>query len=96
MKMHLKWRAGSLHPESMSIVLWNIHWFHVMIRLPLEAWFNASWFVDQNLIPLLDRFFPDEWDRKQRKLVVHIDNASINNAKVTQNFFEHSPLKRFP
>jgi hypothetical protein len=29
-------------------------------------------------------------------LVVHIDNAATQNAKLTQNFFENSPLKRSP
>jgi hypothetical protein len=29
-------------------------------------------------------------------LVVHIDNASAHNAKVTQHFFERNPLKRLP
>jgi transposase len=29
-------------------------------------------------------------------LVVHIDNASARNVRVTQNFFEHNPLKRLP
>jgi transposase len=37
-------------------------------------------------------------DPTHRKLVVHIDidNASAHKARVTQNFFEHNPLKRLP
>jgi histone-lysine N-methyltransferase SETMAR len=45
---------------------------------------------------LLDRFFPGGRDPRQKKLVVHLDNASAHNARVTENFFEHSPPKRLP
>jgi hypothetical protein len=33
---------------------------------------------------------------KAKKLVVHIDNASARDARVTQNFFEHDSLQRLP
>jgi histone-lysine N-methyltransferase SETMAR len=66
--------------------------------LPPRASFNATWFIEQNLVPLLDAFFRNGPDPTQRKFVVHIDieNASAPNARVTQNFFEHNPLKRLP
>jgi hypothetical protein len=75
---------------------WNPHGFHVVTMLPPGASFNASWLIDQNLVPLLDRFFPGGRDSRQKQLVVHIDNASARDARVTQNFFEHNPLKRLP
>jgi hypothetical protein len=68
--------------------------------LPRMASFNATWLIEQNLVPLLDSFFPNSLDPTQRKLVVHIDidteNASDHNARVAQNFFEHNPLKSLP
>jgi hypothetical protein len=64
--------------------------------LPPGASFNASWFVDENLVPLLDKFFAGGWDREQRKFVVHLDNAAAHNAKMTQGVFEYSPLKYLP
>jgi hypothetical protein len=63
--------------------------------LPPGASFNAIWFIEQNPVPLLDAFFPTGLDPTQRKLIVHIDNASAHKASVAQNFFEHNPLKRF-
>jgi hypothetical protein len=29
-------------------------------------------------------------------MVVHVDNAPVHHSKMIQNFFEHSPLKKFP
>jgi transposase len=80
--------------KSMLTVLRNPHGFHVVTMLPPGASFNATWFIEQNLVPLTDAFFPNDPDPMQRKSVVHIDNASADNARVTQNFFEHNPLKR--
>jgi hypothetical protein len=73
--------------------LWNSHGFHVVTMLPRGTFFNASWLIDQHLVPLLDRFFPGGRDPRQKELVVQIDNASPYHARVTPNFFEHNPLK---
>jgi hypothetical protein len=69
--------------KSVLTALWNPHGFHVVIMLPPGASFNATWFIEQNLVPLLDAFFPNGPDPTERKLVVHIDNASAHNARVT-------------
>jgi hypothetical protein len=58
--------------------------------------FNALWLIDGNLVPLLDKFFPAGWSARHRKLAVHIDNVPIHNSRMTQDFFGHNPLKRFP
>jgi histone-lysine N-methyltransferase SETMAR len=70
--------------RNMLTVLWNPHGFHVIT------------FFDQNLVPLIDKFFPLGWNPVQRKLAVHIDNAPVHNSKMTQDIFENGPLKRIP
>jgi hypothetical protein len=80
--------------KNMLTVLWNPHGFHVLTMLPAGASFNAAWFIDQNLVPLVAKFFPRGRGPGERKLVLHIDNAPAHNAKMTQNFCEHNPLKR--
>jgi hypothetical protein len=79
----------------MLAVLWNPHGFRVMTMLPPGELFNASWFRDHNLVPLIQSFFPSGWSPRQ-KLMVHVDNAPIHKSRMTQNFFEHNPQKRFP
>jgi hypothetical protein len=79
--------------EIMLIVLWNPHGFHVVSMLPPGEWFNASGFIDQNLVPLLQSFFPSGWSPRQ-KLMAYADNAPPDNSRMTRNFFEHNPLSR--
>jgi hypothetical protein len=59
----------------MLTVVWNPHGFHVVSILLPRGLFNAPWFMDGNLVPLLERFFPAGWSAKRRKLVVYIDHA---------------------
>jgi hypothetical protein len=80
----------------MMTVLWNFQGFHVVTMLPPRTSFNASWFIDVNLVPLLENFFLAWWSAGQRKLIVHIDNACAPNSRITQNFLGYNPLKRFP
>jgi hypothetical protein len=64
--------------------------------LPPRAPFNASWFINGKLIPLVEKFFPAALSAGRRKLVMHIDNASAHNSRMTRSFFGHNPLKRHP
>jgi hypothetical protein len=70
----------------MLAILWNPHGFHVLTMLPTGASFNAARFIDQNLVPLVAKFFLRRRIPGERKLVLHIDNAPAHNAKMTQNF----------
>jgi hypothetical protein len=45
--------------KSMSTVLWNPDGFQAVTILPTRQSFTAPWFIDQNLQPLIDKFFPD-------------------------------------
>jgi hypothetical protein len=67
-----------------------------VIILPPKASFNASPFIDGNLVSLLETFFPAGLSAEQRNLIVNIDNATSHNSRMTQNFFGHNRLKRFP
>jgi hypothetical protein len=60
--------------------------------LPPGESFNASWFIDQHLVPLVQSFFPA--GAQSKTIDGHVDNAPAHNARMTQNFFEHNPLKR--
>jgi hypothetical protein len=56
--------------------------------------FILSWLIDENLVPLLDKFFRAGWRAGQRSLVVRVDNAPAHNSKMTRDFLEHNPLQR--
>jgi histone-lysine N-methyltransferase SETMAR len=75
--------------------LWNPHGFHVAIRLPPGDSFNASWFIDQNLVPLVQGFFHLA-GVQDKKLMVHVDNVPAHNPRMMRTIFEHDQLKRLP
>jgi hypothetical protein len=79
--------------KTMLTVLWNLHGFHVVTMLPSGELFNVLWFIDQDLVPLVQSFFASGWSPRQ-KMIVHIDNAPAHNSRMTRNFFEHNPLRR--
>jgi hypothetical protein len=80
----------------MLIVLWNPQRFYIVTMLHPRASFNASWFIDGNLAPLVEKFFPAGWLGGRRKLVVHIDSAPAHNSRMTHNSFEYNLPKKFP
>jgi hypothetical protein len=82
--------------ESVLVALGNPHGFHVITILPLRAPFNVSWFIDGNLVPLAEYFFPARWAASRRKRGVHIGKAPAHNSRMIQNTFLHNPLKRLP
>jgi hypothetical protein len=60
----------------MLTAFWNPDGFYVVTFLPRGASFNTAWFIDRNLVPLQDQFFAGGRRVGQKKLMVHIDNAS--------------------
>jgi hypothetical protein len=75
-------------------VFWNPDGFRVVTILPKGASFNTAWFIDGNLLPLRDQFFPGGRRPGQKKLMVHVDNASPHTAQMTRNFFMHNGFRK--
>jgi hypothetical protein len=69
--------------KSVLTALWNHHGFHVVTMLPQRASFIASWFIDGNMVYLVEKFFPVGWSSGRRTLVVHIGNVPAHNSRMT-------------
>jgi hypothetical protein len=72
--------------KRMLTVFGNLHGFHVITMLPPIASFNASWFIDGNLVSLVENFFPVGRSTGRRKVVVHLDSAPIDNSRRLRPF----------
>jgi hypothetical protein len=72
----------------------NPHGFHIVIMYPPRVLLNASWLIDGNLVPVVQKFFLAEKSAGRRKLVVDIENAPARNSRMIQNFFGYDPLKK--
>jgi hypothetical protein len=58
MKTCLKSKQDHCIQQSILTVSWNPHRFHVVTVPHPRASFNASWFTEGYLVPLVDTFFP--------------------------------------
>jgi hypothetical protein len=56
--------------KRMLTVLRNPHDFRVVTMLPPGESFNASWFINQNLVPLVQSFFPSGWRPMQKRWIM--------------------------
>jgi histone-lysine N-methyltransferase SETMAR len=92
-------RAGEAPPERpkhmigdkkiMVTIAWNPLGFHLVDVLPKGMLFNAEYYRDNILAPLL-RLRPDP---ENRYLVIHADNARPHTAKKCQNFWLQNRLR---
>jgi hypothetical protein len=53
----LKWRQDNSLQKRMPTTLWNPDRFHVLTMLHDGASFSAPWFINEDLIPLVETFF---------------------------------------
>jgi transposase len=86
---------GTIQSEKVMLtIVWNLSGFHVINVLPKGFKFNASYYVTQTLDPL------SKWRRIQvgrnRKLIVHADNARSHLVKMTSHFIEQNSMQRAP
>jgi hypothetical protein len=73
---------------------WNPRGFDVVTILPPETLFNALWLVDDNLLPLLERFFAG--GTEERENWMSTSTPQPHNARLTPDFFKPGPLKKLP
>jgi hypothetical protein len=67
----------------MVTIIWNPHGFHLIDALPKGQTFNATYYVNIILQPLLD----GRSSEPGAGLMIHADNASPHTARKTLNFF---------
>jgi hypothetical protein len=59
MRTGLKWKTGPVPPEKACQLFCVIpREFCLLTILHAGISFDAPWFIDQNLIPLIEKFFP--------------------------------------
>jgi hypothetical protein len=80
--------------KHMLTVSWNPDGFQVATIFPARASFNAIWFINRNLVPLRDHFFPGGRHSDQTKLMVQIENAIMQTAQMTRNLLRHNGLRK--
>jgi hypothetical protein len=66
----------------MLTVLWNSRVVHIVTVSPLGPSFNEAWFMDQRLLPLVDKFLAGESNFGSTKLVADINKPPARSSKL--------------
>jgi histone-lysine N-methyltransferase SETMAR len=73
--------------------IWGVNRFNLRDLMPSRCRFNAQYFVEYFMAPLVQTVFPQGRTRDTPRLNVHRDNCRVHFSKVTEQFFiENQPL----
>jgi hypothetical protein len=73
-------------------IVWNPRGFHLIKVLEKDRKFNASYYVAEISDPL-SQWRSIEAVGKERKLLVHVDNARRHTAKLSTQYFDENRMK---
>jgi hypothetical protein len=75
--------------EFMFMAIWGVNGFHLPDLLPSECRFNAQYFVEHGMAPMVQTVFPQGRTRETHRLNVHF-------SKVMEQFFIENQLLHVP
>jgi histone-lysine N-methyltransferase SETMAR len=78
--------------KMMITIVWNLHGFHLVDGLPKGQKFNASYYIDNLLQPLLESLSTGPGSG----LIIHADNARPHTAQKTLKFCRDNRLEIAP
>jgi hypothetical protein len=78
----------------MFMTIWNPSGFYVVDRLPNHNKMNSAYFTTNVLILLEQAFFPRGRAPHQKRLVIHLDNCSIQTSRVSTDWLEEHSILR--
>jgi hypothetical protein len=84
----MKTRTGIQSKKFMLTVMWTLHGFHVIDRLPTGAKSNSTHYTTNGLEPFHQTFFPQGRNSHGKRLVVRVDNCSFYKSVTTEWFMK--------
>jgi hypothetical protein len=79
----------------MFTIVWNLRGFHLIKVLEKGRKFNACYYIAEILKPL-SQWCSIEAAGKERKLLMHADNARPHTAKLSTQYFNENQMKSAP
>jgi hypothetical protein len=76
--------------------IWGVNGFHLLDLMPSQCRFNAQYFVEHVIVPLVQTVFPQGRTRYTLRLNVRLDNCRAHFSKVTKQFFIENQLLHVP
>jgi histone-lysine N-methyltransferase SETMAR len=80
----------------MLTIIWGVNGFHLLDLMPLQCRFDAQYFVEHVMAPLVQTVFPQGRTRYTPRLNVRLENCPIHFSKVAEQFFIEDQLLHVP
>jgi hypothetical protein len=77
----------------MFTIMWNLSGFYVVDRLSNDTKMNSDYFVTNILIPLEQVIFPRRKTPYQKRLVIHLDNCSVETSRASTDWLEEHGMR---
>jgi hypothetical protein len=80
----------------MPTVIWGVNSFHLLDLMPSQCRFNAQYFVEHVMAPLVQAVDPQGRTRYIPRVNVHLDACHVHFPKVPEQFFIENQLLHVP
>jgi methylmalonyl-CoA mutase N-terminal domain/subunit len=80
----------------MLTAIWGGNGLHLLDLMPSQCRFNAQYFVEHVMAPLVQMAFPQGRTRYTPRLNVHLDICRVHISKVTEQFSSRISYCMFP
>jgi histone-lysine N-methyltransferase SETMAR len=80
----------------MLAAIWGVNGFHLPDLMPPECTFNAQYFVEHVMVPLVQMVFPQGRTRYTPRLNIHLDNCRVYFSTVMEQLFIENQLLSVP
>jgi histone-lysine N-methyltransferase SETMAR len=76
----------------MLMAVWGVNGFHLLDVMPSQCRFNAQYFREHVMMPLVQMVFPQKRIWYTPRFNVHLDNCPVHFSKVTEHLFIENQL----
>jgi histone-lysine N-methyltransferase SETMAR len=80
----------------MLTVIWGVDRFHVVDLMTSQRSFDSQYFVDNIMVPLVEKVFPKGRNPHARRLHLHLDHCRVHFSRVTEQFIAENHISRVP
>jgi histone-lysine N-methyltransferase SETMAR len=80
----------------MLTIIWGVDGFHLVDLMTSQRNFDSQYFVDNIVVPLVEKVFPKGRNPDARRLHLHLDNRRVHFSRVTEHLITLNHISRVP
>jgi hypothetical protein len=78
----------------MLTLLWGVEEFHVVDLMTSQRSFDSQSFLDNIMVPVVQKVFPKERNPHGRRVHLHLDNRRVHFSRVAERFIAQNHISR--